>query len=335
MAFSSSARRQRSHLRPRPSSRSARPKLSTMAHQSIMPFAPHPFAVVSSARALSVLLARGRRDAADGGRRSSAGARRRRRRRVTIVTLAAEADRAGLGIHRHAAIAALDDGPAGSRGHRHADLREVGRPRPRRHAAGPDQRRASSRPPCAAPRPTAPAPRPTSQYWRQQVKRLRVAASTPARSAGRSSIRRRTRCGPPRRGSAALDAQVSEGRVELRYYRVDAPQAGVVGDIPIRVGDRVTHLDGDHDHRRQRRRSRPTSRCRSIARRSCELGLPVQLLDADGKVVATNPITFVAPRVDDATQTVLVEERAQGTSRRRCASSSSCAPASSGARAPG
>ena len=37
------------------------------------------------------------------------------------------------------------------------------------------------------------------------------------------------------------------------------------------------------------------------------LGLPVQMLDADGKVVATNPITFVAPRVDDATQTVLVK----------------------------
>jgi RND family efflux transporter MFP subunit len=37
------------------------------------------------------------------------------------------------------------------------------------------------------------------------------------------------------------------------------------------------------------------------------LGLPVQILDADGKVLATNPITFVAPRVDDATQTVLVK----------------------------
>ena len=33
----------------------------------------------------------------------------------------------------------------------------------------------------------------------------------------------------------------------------------------------------------------------------------MQILDADGKVIATNPITFVAPRVDDATQTVLVK----------------------------
>ena len=36
-------------------------------------------------------------------------------------------------------------------------------------------------------------------------------------------------------------------------------------------------------------------------------GLPVQLLDGQNKVIATNAITFVAPRVDDATQTVLVK----------------------------
>ena len=37
------------------------------------------------------------------------------------------------------------------------------------------------------------------------------------------------------------------------------------------------------------------------------LGLPVQILDADNNVIVTNPITFVAPRVDDATQTVLAK----------------------------
>jgi RND family efflux transporter MFP subunit len=37
------------------------------------------------------------------------------------------------------------------------------------------------------------------------------------------------------------------------------------------------------------------------------LGLPLRLLDAQGNTVATNPVTFVAPRVDDATQTVLVK----------------------------
>jgi len=37
----------------------------------------------------------------------------------------------------------------------------------------------------------------------------------------------------------ALDASVREQRVQLHYYRVAAPAAGIVGDIPVRVGDRV------------------------------------------------------------------------------------------------
>jgi RND family efflux transporter MFP subunit len=37
------------------------------------------------------------------------------------------------------------------------------------------------------------------------------------------------------------------------------------------------------------------------------VGLPVQMLDAEGKAIASNPITFVAPRVDERTQTVLVK----------------------------
>src|SRR6266496_6164548 len=38
----------------------------------------------------------------------------------------------------------------------------------------------------------------------------------------------------------ALDAQVREQQVQLHYYKVVAPRAGIVGDVPIRVGDRVT-----------------------------------------------------------------------------------------------
>ena len=38
----------------------------------------------------------------------------------------------------------------------------------------------------------------------------------------------------------AVGAQIQEQRVELAYLRVTAPTAGIVGDIPVRVGDRVT-----------------------------------------------------------------------------------------------
>src|SRR5215468_8427482 len=38
----------------------------------------------------------------------------------------------------------------------------------------------------------------------------------------------------------SLEEQVRQQRVELHWYRVSAPMDGIVGDIPVRVGDRVT-----------------------------------------------------------------------------------------------
>ena len=37
----------------------------------------------------------------------------------------------------------------------------------------------------------------------------------------------------------SLEHQVQQEKVQLRYYEVKAPMAGIVGDIPVRVGDRV------------------------------------------------------------------------------------------------
>src|SRR5215471_4468663 len=105
---------------------------------------------------------------------------------------------------------------------------------------------------------------------------------------------------------AALDAQVSEGTVQLQYYRVTAPASGIVGDIPVREGDRVTTSTVittiDDKSGLEAYIQVPVDRAPDA-----RLGLPVRILDADGKVIATNPITFVAPRVDPATQTVLAK----------------------------
>ncbi|MGE5733675.1 MAG: efflux RND transporter periplasmic adaptor subunit, partial [Acidobacteriota bacterium] len=38
----------------------------------------------------------------------------------------------------------------------------------------------------------------------------------------------------------SLNAQVAEQQVQLKYYKVEAPSSGIVGDIPVHVGDRVT-----------------------------------------------------------------------------------------------
>ncbi len=143
------------------------------------------------------------------------------------------------------------------------------------------------------------------QYWRQQVKRLESLVGAGAISRQEfDQAQNSLRTAEAR--LAALDAQVREGRVELQYYRVDAPQAGVIGDIPIRTGDRVTTSTVittiDDNAALEAFIQIPLDRSPDL-----RPGLPVQLLDGEGKIVATNPITFVAPRVDDATQTVQVK----------------------------
>jgi RND family efflux transporter MFP subunit len=142
-------------------------------------------------------------------------------------------------------------------------------------------------------------------YWRQQVKRLEALLAAGAISRQEfEQAQNSLRTAEAR--LAALEAQVREGTVELQYYRVDAPQSGVIGDIAIRAGDRVTTSTVittiDDKSALEAYIQVPLDRSPDV-----RLGLPVQLLDAEGKVLATNPVTFVAPRVDDATQTVLVK----------------------------
>ena len=47
----------------------------------------------------------------------------------------------------------------------------------------------------------------------------------------------------------SLGAQVNEQQVQLHYYKVVAPRAGIVGDVPVRVGDRVVTTTTAHDRR--------------------------------------------------------------------------------------
>jgi RND family efflux transporter MFP subunit len=105
---------------------------------------------------------------------------------------------------------------------------------------------------------------------------------------------------------AALQSQIRETQVALTYYRVTAPAAGVIGEIPIRAGDRVTPATIittiDQAAGLEAYINVPLERASDVRQ-----GLAVELLDGSGNVVASNPITFVAPRADEATQSVLVK----------------------------
>lgn len=106
----------------------------------------------------------------------------------------------------------------------------------------------------------------------------------------------------------SLEAQVREQQVQLRYYRVTAPMDGIVGDIPVRVGDRVTVstllTTVDRPGALEVYISVPAERAPRLRR-----GLPVRLLDAAGALLAESRIDFVSPQVDDETQTVLAKAR--------------------------
>jgi len=101
-------------------------------------------------------------------------------------------------------------------------------------------------------------------------------------------------------------AQTATQRQQLAYYQIRAPFAGVVGDIPVHLGDYVspttllTTVDEQKDL--EVYIYVPTDRASSVRN-----GLPVDLLDNDGKKLATTSIYFVSPQVDNGLQGILAK----------------------------
>jgi len=106
----------------------------------------------------------------------------------------------------------------------------------------------------------------------------------------------------------SLNAQVREQEVQLHYYRVMAPRTGIVGDIPVRVGDRVTTTTQlttvDQPGSLEVYVYVPVERSTQL-----KMNLPVQVLDSSGKILANSRVSFISPQVDTTTQTVLVKAR--------------------------
>jgi RND family efflux transporter MFP subunit len=104
----------------------------------------------------------------------------------------------------------------------------------------------------------------------------------------------------------SLGAQVSEQQVQLHYYKVVAPRGGIVGDVPVRVGDRVTTSTQlttvDQPGSLEAYIYVPIEHSAEL-----KMNLPVQLVDGEGKVLADTRVSFISPQVDSTTQTVLVK----------------------------
>jgi RND family efflux transporter MFP subunit len=104
----------------------------------------------------------------------------------------------------------------------------------------------------------------------------------------------------------AIDAQIREQKVALAYHRVSAPVAGVVGDVPVRVGDSVTKSTVlttiDENAGLEVYVNVPVQEAAKL-----KLGLPVHIVDDRGQLLADETLSFVSPAVDPATQSVLAK----------------------------
>jgi RND family efflux transporter MFP subunit len=105
----------------------------------------------------------------------------------------------------------------------------------------------------------------------------------------------------------ALQAQVRQQEVQLRFFTITAPTAGIVGDVPVRVGSQVTPQTAlttiDQNETLEVNASVPVERASAL-----KVGLPLQLWSSDGaRRIATTSVSFVSPHVDDQTQSVLVK----------------------------
>jgi RND family efflux transporter MFP subunit len=104
----------------------------------------------------------------------------------------------------------------------------------------------------------------------------------------------------------AAGAQTKTQREQLAYYQIRAPFAGVVGDIPVHLGDYVATTTVlttvDENSGMEAYIYIPTDRAAQV-----KMGLPVDLLDESGAVLAHSSIYFVSPEVDNGLQGILAK----------------------------
>jgi RND family efflux transporter MFP subunit len=104
---------------------------------------------------------------------------------------------------------------------------------------------------------------------------------------------------------AAKAARVTQQR-QLAYYNLVAPFAGVVGDIPVHIGDYVTPqtllTTVDENSDLEAYIYIPTERSGDI-----RMGLPVQIVTTTGEVIENTQVNFISQQVDNAVQGVLAK----------------------------
>ncbi|MBV9384941.1 MAG: efflux RND transporter periplasmic adaptor subunit [Chroococcidiopsidaceae cyanobacterium CP_BM_ER_R8_30] len=101
-------------------------------------------------------------------------------------------------------------------------------------------------------------------------------------------------------------SNTNQQQVQLHYYKISAPFAGRVGNIPVKLGDYVT----------------PSTSLTSITQNQplevnisipiedapkLHLGTSVNLINPQGKTIGTSHVFFISPKTNNNTQSILVK----------------------------
>ncbi|HZS26786.1 MAG TPA: efflux RND transporter periplasmic adaptor subunit [Candidatus Angelobacter sp.] len=114
--------------------------------------------------------------------------------------------------------------------------------------------------------------------------------------------------------AAAAEASIREQQVQLHYYTVRAPAAGIIGDIPVHVGDHVTPQTMlttlDPGGTLEAYINVPAEKSAQL-----RMGMPVDIVDDSGKTLERTKVSFISPHVDTDSQTLLVKTQVPNPNR--------------------
>lgn len=144
-----------------------------------------------------------------------------------------------------------------------------------------------------------------ASYAKQQAERLKkllaAGASSQQEVDQAESLQRSTEA-----QLKAIEEQIRQQRNEWQYSRVTAPADGVIGDVPVRQGDRVTRQTQlttiEDNSMLELYLNVPVQEAPKV-----KPGQAVHILNDSGEVVGTEHVSFISPSADDQTQTVLVK----------------------------
>lgn len=99
---------------------------------------------------------------------------------------------------------------------------------------------------------------------------------------------------------------VKQQQVQLQYYKITAPFAGTVGDIPVKIGDYVTTATKlttiNQNQPLEVRMSIPVEIAPQV-----HTGMLVRLLDQQSRVIGTSKVFFISPNIRSEDRSVIIK----------------------------